>query len=552
MSGSGVLAWFKCEQGPDHIYQTQIKKWLSGQLNETRGCPFCHGQYVSVTNWLHNYPDLAVEFNVKRNGGLTPKDIVAGTKVRYWWICSKGHEWKAPPHDRIQGHGCFICNVGEHVDLANYPEALKMFDRKNNKGVDIHFLLKETVVNWQCPKASDHKFAQRFYRRNYPSSPRCVFCFKSIASSTNNISLNPQWLLEFHPSKNRNLRPEMVALNSLKVLWWQCTKEKEHVWKASPRHRTYNEAGCPFCARYPTRFSGHRRTGGDDEAGNVRKIKPSLTKQWHPTKNGNLKTGDFSAFSSKKVWWKCPHGAGHEWCGQIISRTISKNKTMGCPFCSNNRVSKTNSLAARFPKISALLHPLKNGKLKASDIIAGSSRRVWWQCPQGSDHAWHEIVSALTSSMQGCPFCAGKRVSKTNSIAARFPEVAKEWHKEKNGKLLPTQLVGGSHQVVWWQCRRSVDHEWQAPPNRRCYSSRAGCPFCSGNRASVTNCLATMDPETARQWHVKKNGRLTPFDVTLRSRKVVWWKCAMGKKHSPYQQSVESRVGRPCRECGRL
>jgi hypothetical protein len=38
---------------------------------------------------------------------------------------------------------------------------------------------------------------------------------------------------------------------------------------------------------------------------------PSLASEWHPTKNGELRFGELSHGSGKKVWWLGP--CGHEW-----------------------------------------------------------------------------------------------------------------------------------------------------------------------------------------------------------------------------------------------
>jgi len=53
-------------------------------------------------------------------------------------------------------------------------------------------------------------------------------------------------------------------------------------------------------------------------------VKPELTKEWHPTKNGSLTPYDVVIFSNKKVWWKCPEGDDHEWLATIASRRISR------------------------------------------------------------------------------------------------------------------------------------------------------------------------------------------------------------------------------------
>ena len=65
-----------------------------------------------------------------------------------------------------------------------------------------------------------------------------------------------------------------------------------------------------------------------------------LVKEWHPTKNGDLIPDNFTYGSGKKVWWKCSKGDDHEWIVSINNRTSNKRK---CPFCSNQKVSKTTN-----------------------------------------------------------------------------------------------------------------------------------------------------------------------------------------------------------------
>ena len=63
----------------------------------------------------------------------------------------------------------------------------------------------------------------------------------------------------------------------------------------------------------------------------------------------------------------------------------------------------------------------------------------------------------------------------TNSLAARFPKVAKEWHPKKNGDLTPRDVVAGSHRKAWWRC--AFGHEWQATLSSRT-GSGTGCMAC--------------------------------------------------------------------------
>lgn len=46
---------------------------------------------------------------------------------------------------------------------------------------------------------------------------------------------------------------------------------------------------------------------------------------------------------------------------------------------------------------------------------------------------------------------------KGESLADKFPEIAKRWHPTKNGDLTPQSFKPGSHKKVWWVC--SNNHE---------------------------------------------------------------------------------------------
>ena len=46
---------------------------------------------------------------------------------------------------------------------------------------------------------------------------------------------------------------------------------------------------------------------------------------------------------------------------------------------------------------------------------------------------------------RGCPVCAGQQVlAGYNDLASKRPDLAKEWNYEKNGDLLPSQVMCGS------------------------------------------------------------------------------------------------------------
>ena len=189
-------------------------------------------------------------------------------------------------------------------------------------------------------------------------------------------------------------------------------------------------------------------------------------------------------------------------------------------------------------------HPTKNGNLTPNKVTHGSQKKVWWKCSVSDDHEWETTISARTAKGRGlCPFCSGRKVSKTNSLKTCFPKTAKEWHPTKNGNLTPDKITGGSHKKVWWKCIVADDHEWEASVKSRSQLIGArGCPFCSkSGKASSTNNLALNNPEIAKQWHPTKNGDLTPKQVRSNSTKKVWWLCVEGHE---YLHSVNQRTSR--------
>ena len=54
----------------------------------------------------------------------------------------------------------------------------------------------------------------------------------------------------------------------------------------------------------------------------------------------------------------------------------------------------------------------------------------------------------------------------------------------------------------------------------------------------VNGNLGTYYSQLAKQWHLTKNGDLTPYDVTPTSNKKVWWICDVGHE---YEATVRSR-----------
>lgn len=193
-------------------------------------------------------------------------------------------------------------------------------------------------------------------------------------------------------------------------------------------------------------------------------------------------------------------------------------------------------------QVLAQWHPTKNGDLRPEDVPRGSHLLVWWQCEEG-----HEWLAQVKDRSRGnsCPYCAGKIVQGgVNDLRTVYPQIAAEWHPEKNGDLTPDQIAPYSNRYVWWRCPRG--HDYHMMVNSRTQRG-SGCPYCAGKRVLVGfNDLATVEPQVAAQWYYPLNGDLTPQDVTIGCNKRVWWQCSDGHV---WQAMVYSRTGPRKRGC---
>lgn len=246
-----------------------------------------------------------------------------------------------------------------------------------------------------------------------------------------------------------------------------------------------------------------------------------LLVQWDKQKNGALTARDVTRGSHKKVWWKCAFG--HQWQAEIYARTHGNAE---CPYCSGEMQS-VKVLADVCPLLVKEWHPTKNHDLTPQNVAPASHKSVWWQCEKG-----HEWIAEIRSRTKGakCPVCCNKKiVTGVNDLGTTHPNIAAQWHKEKNGTLTPQSVVQGNHRKVWWVCEKG--HEWQATILSRT-SAGNGCPVCAGKMVIPgVNDLASQRPHIAAQWHPTQNGDLTAQKVTTYSNRNVWWVCEKGHEY---------------------
>jgi hypothetical protein len=133
-----------------------------------------------------------------------------------------------------------------------------------------------------------------------------------------------------------------------------------------------------------------------------------------------------------------------------------------------------------------------------------------------------------------------------DSLAYKYPEIAKEWAYDLNAPLSPEHFRPQANKKVWWRCENH--HTWKTTPNIRVFQ-RTGCPSCPRKAvvAPADRSLAAVNPGLASEWHPEQNRELQATDVWPNSNRKVWWRCGQGHE---WRATVASRAaGTGCPYC---
>lgn len=239
------------------------------------------------------------------------------------------------------------------------------------------------------------------------------------------------------------------ASGSSKKVKWKCKTNAEHKWATTVRHRAVNGSGCPYCRG--------RLVLKEDSLGSKF---PYLIKEWDDDRD----IYTFSVHSHKKVWWKCKKG--HQWESIIKNRTRN-GKLGGCPYCSNQKIAKENSLGTLFPH----LVPEWDDKRDIFTFAPKSSKKAMWKCEKG--HRWKTSINHRTGKLSGCPYCCNRYILKENSLGSLFPHFVPEWNDERD----IFSLAPNSNKKARWKCKKG--HMWEMVISKRTQKEKPqNCPVC--------------------------------------------------------------------------
>ncbi len=105
VSGTRRKVWWRCEKG--HEWQAAVASRANGT-----GCPVCTGRRPEPgeSDLATIRPDLAAQWDMVKNGALTPQQVTANSNRRVWWRCEREHSWQAQVSARTSRDcGCPYC-----------------------------------------------------------------------------------------------------------------------------------------------------------------------------------------------------------------------------------------------------------------------------------------------------------------------------------------------------------------------------------------------------------------------------------------------------------
>ena len=108
VENSNVNVWFKCGEGPDHVWQLPLQTAL--KVEGALECPCCLGKKVSVTNSLKAIrPDIAEMWCTEKNFeiGLTkgPEGVLAESEGLCWVENDEGRVWEVLIRKAVKEEG---------------------------------------------------------------------------------------------------------------------------------------------------------------------------------------------------------------------------------------------------------------------------------------------------------------------------------------------------------------------------------------------------------------------------------------------------------------
>lgn len=438
------------------------------KVTENRDCANYFAQMRSCPYPREMYLHLAQFVGSEEAGHRVTRARKDARENQY--VCFQAHLFRTARYSlrNSKDGGCAYCSrtrpyPGFNTLADTNPELAAEWDYEANVPLRPDSVLSgsPTPVKWRCRES--HPFIRSPAARTGKKRLGCYYCSGAkFDSRYNSLSVtHPAVASGWHPTMNGSRTPDAVSPNSRDGAIWICPKGHAFPMRISRRVAGKN---CQYCSRKKS----HPTTS-------LAITHPDLVPRWHRRRNGRITPFDVLSGSVFEAWWQCPKSNLHSY-PQLVSRAAAGD---GCPYCSNQRVCADNCMRFTHPHLASEFIEEKNAPLTPDNVCAGTSHKLWWRCAFG--HEWPATGDSRVAG-RGCRVCANREVAcGFNDIATTHPEWLAEWDYAKNGDLLPTMVVAGTHHCLYFKCENG--HEWDEIGLAH-LQRKHGCTECRWNRSA--------------------------------------------------------------------
>lgn len=233
--------WFKCGEC-NHSFDIRLgdcvrkNTWCKFCANlsqcDDKNCAFC------FNNSFARY-EKSKYWHSTKNSQITPRNIALTSGTKYWFKCGKcKHDFDASPSNVSHGYWCRFCANLSRCDNEKCVPCFRKSFASNERAIFWHPTKNGTIrprdvalngrgrywfkcgeckhdINKSLSYTSENKWCKFCTNQSRCDSTDCKFCFGHSFASHEKEKF-------WHPTKNGNIKPRDVALNSHKKYWFKC------------------------------------------------------------------------------------------------------------------------------------------------------------------------------------------------------------------------------------------------------------------------------------------------------------------------------------------
>ena len=523
---SNKKMWWKCQNG--HTWDMSPDKRI-----KAKGCPYCLNKrvWIGYNDLTTLFPKLSKEWDYEENK-IDINSVVIGGTNKIHWVCSEcQNKWIATVRSRTQhGSGCPVCAkrigtisrletlVSKHGCITN-DLLLKEWHSKKNEELGL-FPEKLTPYSnkyawWICSICKHEWSAKIVNRSNGRGCPACSN--KIVVAGLNDLcTTHPSLSKEWDYEKNGDLLPQNVSYGMGRKVGWICPIG--HRYKATILHRS-SGTNCPIC-------NSGRQTSFAEQAVfyYVKEIYPNATSRYKDV---------FSNGMELDIYIPELHYA-IEYDGSFWHKNSKyEREKRKYEICKSNNIKLVRIKAYRekyqtdieyYADYTFFLKEDDYSELEK--MIQELYFELYSFCNFNirPDLRWEKAIKSVNLKRDRFKILNYLQISK-DSFGYKYPELALEWHLDKNEKLTPYMFKSGSSFVAWWKCK-TCGYEWKTSICHRVNGT--GCKRCHLGKKHYKSKVIyqyTRDGEFVRKWESISNASKT---LNINNSNI--YMCAIGKR----------------------